>query len=87
MNPRVKDVIPEPNFTLRITFTNGEVRIFNIHPFLNKGIFRQLKDLSVFQSVRPWHGTIRWSGGQDICPDTLYEESIPLSQRNRKRTR
>lgn len=41
MNPRVKDVIPEPNFTLRITFTNGEVRIFNTHPFLNKGILHQ----------------------------------------------
>jgi hypothetical protein len=77
MNPRVQNVIPLPDFKLGLTFKNGETRIFDVKPLLDKGVFRELRDLSQFQSVHVWHGTIRWSGGQDICPDTLYEESVP----------
>ena len=77
MNPRVKEVIPEEEYRLRLTFTNGEVKVFDVSPLLNKGVFRDLRDRSMFRSVHPWHGTVQWSGGQDICPDTLYEESTP----------
>lgn len=81
MNPRVRKVIAETGRKLRITFTNGEVRVFDVGPLLDRGVFRELKDESVFRSVHPWHGTVQWSGGQDICPDTLYEESMPLGGR------
>lgn len=30
MNPRVKEVKPNPDYTLTITFTNGEVKIFDV---------------------------------------------------------
>lgn len=77
MNPRVKNVKPNANdFTLRITFTNGEVGIFNVKPYLEIGIFRELKDVSLFNSVKPVMGSIQWKNGQDFCPDTLYLESI-----------
>jgi hypothetical protein len=39
-----------------------------------------LKDESAFRSVHPWHGAVQWAGGQDICPDTLYEDSVPLAE-------
>jgi hypothetical protein len=45
MNPRVKDVKPNPDHTIRLVFTNGEVRCFDVKPYLDKGIFRQLNDL------------------------------------------
>ncbi|MCH7731094.1 MAG: DUF2442 domain-containing protein [Candidatus Marinimicrobia bacterium] len=77
MNPRVKNVKPNVNdFTLKITFTNGEVGIFNVKPYLEIGIFRELKDASLFNSVKPVMGSIQWKNGQDFCPDTLYMESI-----------
>ena len=75
MNPRVKAVKPEKNFTLRITFTNNEVRIFDVKPYLDKGVFRELKDKSLFNSVKPFLGSVQWVHGQDLCPDTLYLES------------
>jgi hypothetical protein len=81
MNPEVKKVVPMPEYRLRITFANREVRIFDVKPFLDKGVFRQLRDPSTFASVHPWHGTVQWSGGQDLCPDTLYEESEPVAAR------
>ncbi|HEY6000193.1 MAG TPA: DUF2442 domain-containing protein [bacterium] len=78
MNPRVRRVKPEDDYRLRITFTNGEVRVFDVSPYLKTGVFRELLDPAVFRSVRPAFGTIQWGGGQDFCPDTLYEGSVPL---------
>lgn len=77
MNPRVKKVTPEPDYRLRILFTNGEERVFDARHLLEQGLFRELKDEANFRSVRPWFGTVQWSGGQDLCPDTLYEDSVP----------
>jgi len=76
MNPRIKDVRPEKNFSLILTFTNGEVKIFDVKPYLGIGIFQELKDLSLFNSVKPFLGSIQWANGLDLCPDTLYLESV-----------
>jgi hypothetical protein len=75
MNPRVINVKPEQNFMLLITFSNGEVKYFDVKPYLEIGIFKELKDISLFNSVKPFLGSIQWSNGVDLCPDTLYMES------------
>ncbi|MBN1465737.1 DUF2442 domain-containing protein [candidate division KSB1 bacterium] len=75
MNPRVKDVKPSDNYTLILTFTNNEVKIFDLKPYLDIGIFKELRQKSKFNSVRPFFGSIKWQTGQDLCPDTLYMES------------
>ncbi len=75
MNPRIKDVKPNKNYSLDITFDNGENRTFDVKPYLNIGIFKELKDISLFNSVKPYLGSIKWTNGQDLCPDTLYMES------------
>src|SRR5207245_11392243 len=54
LHPRVKAVQPQPDYTLRLTFTNGEVRLFDVKPYLAQGIFQQLQNLAVFNSVRPF---------------------------------
>ena len=79
LNPRVKAVQPQPDYTLRLTFTNGEVRLFDVKPYLSKGIFQQLQNLEVFNSVRPFLGSMQWPNEADLCPDTLYEKSVPVS--------
>jgi hypothetical protein len=77
MNPRVKEVKPGKNFTLILVFDNGEKRIFDVKPYLDKGVFRELKNPQFFNSVRPFLGSIQWKNGQDLCPDMLYLDSIP----------
>lgn len=53
--------------------------MYDVRPLLNQGgVFTELKQVSFFRSVHSWHGTVQWAGGQDICPDTLYEDSVPL---------
>ncbi len=75
MNPRVKDVKPTDDYKLILTFTNDEVKVFDVTPYLDKGFFKQLKNKSYFKSVKPFMGSIQWQNGQDFCPDTLYLES------------
>lgn len=76
MNPRVKFVEPLEDYKLRIEFMNGEIKIFDVKPYLNTGIFKELIDIHKFRIVKPLLGSIQWSGGQDLCPDTLYLESV-----------
>jgi hypothetical protein len=76
MNPRVKYVTPDKDYTLIITFDNGEIKRFDVKPFLETGMFKDLYDLNIFNSVKPFLGSIQWSNGLDLCPDTLYKESI-----------
>jgi len=78
MNPRVSAVKANLDYTLTLTFANGEVKCFDVKPYLERGVFQELKDLRAFNSVQPILGSIQWSGGQDLCPDTLYEESVLL---------
>lgn len=76
MNPRVKEVSPNSDYTINLTFDNDEKKVFDVRPYLDKGIFKDLKDLKKFKSVKPFLGSIQWENGQDFCPDTLYLESL-----------
>jgi len=75
MNPRVKTAKPLDDHKLELTFSNGEVRIYDCSPLLDFGVFRELRDIGYFRQVRVVNGTVAWPHEQDICPDTLYEDS------------
>ncbi|PIV87445.1 MAG: DUF2442 domain-containing protein [Hydrogenophilales bacterium CG17_big_fil_post_rev_8_21_14_2_50_63_12] len=74
----VSHVVPMPDFGLHLTFTNGEHRRFDVRPYLDKGVFRQLQNYERFSQVRVVAGTVEWPGEIDLCPDTLYEKSERL---------
>lgn len=57
---------------LSITFNTDEKKIFDLSPYLDKGIFKELQDRDYFKQVKAVNGTIEWPNGQDFCPDTLY---------------
>ncbi|GAK60571.1 hypothetical protein U27_00468 [Candidatus Vecturithrix granuli] len=79
MNPRVIKVQPNQDYTLTLVFTNGEVHMFDVKPYLHSGIFQELQDIPTFQAVKPILGSIQWQTGQDLCPDTLYLDSVLCS--------
>ena len=75
MYPRVKDVKPIEEYKIVLTFTNDEVKIFDVSPYINKGFFKQLQDENYFKTVKPFMDSIQWQNGQDFCPDVLYLDS------------
>ncbi len=76
MNPRVRDVAARDGYRLEITFTNGETRVFDCSHLLDVGVFTEFRDVDYFKQARAEEGTGVWLHEQDICPDTLYEDSV-----------
>lgn len=79
--------MPRDDYKLEITFTSGEVGIFDCAHPLSFGVFQELRDISYFKQARAENGTVVWPHEQDICPDTLYEDSkkgvAPVRDRGR----
>ncbi|MSR91871.1 DUF2442 domain-containing protein [Inconstantimicrobium porci] len=73
----VKEVKPLDGYKLLLTFENGEERIFDMKPYLEKGIFKELKDKSLFNSVKISYDSIVWENEADMDPEMLYEDSVP----------
>lgn len=67
------------DFTLDLKFSDGSLRRFDTKPYLDKGIFKELKDIAYFKNLSIAYGTVRWPHEQDISPDTLYIESELLN--------
>ena len=77
MNPCVVSVEVKQEYILKLVFKNKEVRLFDVRPFLDKGVFTELKDLNYFKQVKVAFGAIEWPHEQDFSKDTLYLLSAP----------
>ena len=74
--PNVTNVTPLPDYHIKITFETGETKVFDVTPYIKGNWFGKLRDISVFNTVRPCGNTVEWCDGQDIAPHELYELSI-----------
>ena len=75
MNPRVQNVKYENPYKLIITFTNKDVREFDITPYLQYPVYKPLQDKSFCSKAKVFNGTVIWDDTIDFDPDTLYLES------------
>lgn len=73
----VKDVKPLNNYRLLLSFENGEKKIFDMKPYLDKGIYKELRNEEIFNSVTISFDSIEWANNADIDPEFLYIKSIP----------
>ena len=77
MNPYVKNVKALEDYQLELEFENGDQRVFDMKPYLNRGVFIRLQNHTLFQAARVVAGSVEWPGGLDLSYDTLYLESQP----------
>ena len=75
----VTSVRPIDNYNLILTFDNGEKRKFDMKPYLNTGIFQELKDISKFNTVKISFDTIEWDNDADLDPEILYKYSEKIA--------
>ena len=78
MNPRVIAVKYENKYKIILTFSNKEVKEFDVSSYLNYPVYSQLKDESFCQKVQVYNGTVIWNDTIDFDADTLYTESKQL---------
>ena len=76
MNPRVSKVSTSDNYQLNLVFSNGEEGVYDCSNLLDFGVFKELKNKYYFNQARVVDGTVVWPNEQDICPDTLYLDSV-----------
>ena len=72
---RVDSVLPGEDYTLRLRFDNGEIRFFDMRPYLDLPIYRRLENPGFFALAHTDYGTVVWPDEIDIAPETLYAHS------------
>lgn len=92
---RITKVVPRNDFTLVLSFDNGEIRLYDARPLLQAG--------TVFAPFREWNNFRRvyldedhsvcwdidpnvdsnevWNNKVDLCPDSCYVETVVLLSR------
>ncbi len=85
-------VVPNDDFTLTISFDNGEQRLYDVKPFLLPDtVFEPFIDINNFRRVYvddcrciAWDidpnvkSDEIWNNKVDLCPDSCYVDSVPL---------
>ena len=56
---------------IEVTLSNGKRGIFDVKPYLERGIFKELKDYNYFKRARIEFGTLTWPNEQDFSPETI----------------
>lgn len=74
----IKEVKPQDNYLLLLTFENGETRQFDMKPYLDFGIFQELKDLKLFKTVKTSFDSVEWENEADLDPEMLYQKSVKI---------
>lgn len=73
-------VVPRPDFQMDIEFENGEKRRFDMRPLLSMKPWGRIASLALFQRASVDYGTVVWPGDIDIAPETLYDDSEPVTE-------
>lgn len=91
---KILSVTPNTDFTLSLVFDNGEKRVFDVKPILEKGsIFTTFRDYNNFSRVYlddcntvSWDidpnvdSNVVWNNKVDISPDSCYVDSVPMEK-------
>lgn len=91
---RVVAAEPNPDFTLTLTFDNGEKRLYDCKPLLKPGtVFETFMQWENFRRVYvdtigscvAWDidpnvdSEVEWDNKVDLCPDSCYMNSKPMN--------
>lgn len=81
MTPDIIKVKALEKFYIYLKFKNGEEKIYDMKETVEKiKYFSKLKDREYFKNVKPRGDTVEWENGEDIAPENLYYESIPVEK-------
>ena len=78
MYASIVKVTPVEGFSLVVIFDNGQTRILDMKPFLDFGVFRQIKKTEEFNRVHVAFDTVEWDCGVDLDPEFVMTKSLPI---------
>ncbi|NMW22371.1 MAG: DUF2442 domain-containing protein [Chlorobiaceae bacterium] len=70
----VKSVKPLTDYRIYVETEGGQKGFFDLTPYLDHGVFSELRDINYFNQVGILFGAVTWPHEQDIAPETLLAE-------------
>lgn len=83
LTPDIIKVKALDGYNIYLKFKNGQEKIYNMTEHIEKiKFYNKLKNKEYFKRVVPRGDTIEWENGEDVAPENLYYNSIPVSEYN-----
>jgi hypothetical protein len=78
--PKIISVEPFDECKIKLSYETGEIKIFDVLPYMSGKWYEELYNNRYFKSVHliPDGKGIEWEHGQDIAPHELYDMGIVL---------
>lgn len=73
----VKSVRPLSDYRIYVEIEDGRTGTFDLKPYLDHGVFKELRDPHYFNQVGILFGAVTWPHEQDIAPETLLSGMLP----------
>lgn len=70
------------DYKIKITLSNGSKGIFDVKPYLERGIFKELRDYNYFKKIKIEYGTITWPHEQDFSPETIETKMRKINDKD-----
>lgn len=77
----VKKINYIKGYKISLTFNDHKTKIVDVEPYLDKGIFLDLRDPEYFNKVIISGNTLVWPNDADFCPDVLYEIGVEVYEK------
>jgi hypothetical protein len=79
---RITKAQPLPGYRLHVRFDDGIEGEIDLSDLVGKGVFASWNDPAEFRKVfvDTESHTVAWPGGIDLCPDSLYEDVLALTE-------
>lgn len=74
----VKKIKPLPDYRIYVEIEDGRNGVFDMKPYLNQGMFRELANPHYFNQVGILFGAVTWPREQDVAPETLLAGLVPV---------
>ena len=74
--PKVTKVQALDDFELRLEFTDGSIKQFDVKPYLHFTAFERLKQGGLFAKAHVANGTVVWDERLDLAPETLFLKGV-----------
>ena len=71
---KVTQCEPMPGYKLKVTCSDGATGIFDMSRYVDRGMFKPLKDPQTFDRVRLEFGVPSWPGDIDIAAERVRSD-------------
>ncbi|PPK75791.1 uncharacterized protein DUF2442 [Methylobacter tundripaludum] len=61
-----------------VEIEDGRKGVFDLKPYLDHGVFRELRNVHYFNQVGILFGAVTWPNEQDIAPEALLAGMVPM---------